>query len=89
MMVFNIKTVRSTTNKVNRKAEREAQKEVKSIIRTLKADIKRVSKKGINDFRCKVRNAEAYEKARLYFISKGFRCWNYTSDDFKYLAIQW
>lgn len=89
MMVFNIKAVRGITNKANRKTEREAQKEVKAIIRTLKADIKRASKKGVNDFRCKVRNAETYEKARLYFISKGFRCWNYTSNDFKYLAIQW
>ena len=89
MMIFNIKAVRGITNKANRKTEREAQKEVKSIIRTLKADIKRASKKGVSDFRCKVRDAEAYEKARLYFISKGFRCWNYTSEDFKYLAIAW
>ena len=89
MMIFNIKAVRGITDKANRKTEREAQKEVKSIIRTLKADIKRASKKGVSDFRCKVRDAEAYEKARLYFISKGFRCWNYTSEDFKYLAIAW
>ena len=89
MMIFNIKAVRGITDKANRKTEREAQKEVKAIIRTLKADIKRASKKGVNDFRCKVRNAEAYEKARLYFVSKGFRCWNYTSDDYKYLAIAW
>ena len=89
MMMFNIKAVRGITNKAKRKTEREAQKEVKSIIRTLKADIKRASKKGVSDFRCKVRDAEAYEKARLYFISKGFRCWNYTSEDFKYLAIAW
>ena len=89
MMIFNIKAVRGLTDKTNRKTEREAQKEVKSIIRTLKADIKRASKKGVSDFRCKVRDAEAYEKARLYFISKGFRCWNYTSENFKYLAIAW
>ena len=89
MMIFNIKAVRGITDKANRKTEREAQKEVKSIIRTLKADIKRASKKGVSDFRCKVRDAEAYEKARLYFISKGFRCWNYTSENFKYLAIAW
>ena len=89
MMIFNIKEVRGLTNKANRKTEREAQKEVKDIIRTLKADIKRASKKGVNYFRCKVRNAEAYEKARLYFVSKGFRAWNYTSEDFKYLALQW
>ncbi len=89
MMVFNIKTVRGITDKANRRTEKEAQKEVKAIIRTLKADIKRTSKKGTNDFRCKVRNAETYEKARLYFISKGFRCWNYTSDDSKYLVIAW
>lgn len=89
MMIFTIKTVRGLADKANRRTEKEAQKEVKAIIRTLKADIKRTSKKGVNDFRCKVRNAEAYEKARLYFISKGFRCWNYTSNDFKYLAIQW
>ena len=89
MMIFNIKAVRGITDKANRKTEREAQKEVKAIIRTLKADIKRASKKGVNDFRCKVRNAEAYEKARLYFVSKGFGCWNYTSDDYKYLASAW
>lgn len=89
MMIFNIKTVRGITDKANRKTEREAQKEVKSIIRTLKADIKRASKKGVSDFRCKVRDAEAYEKARLYFISKGFRAWNYTSNDYEYLAIAW
>ena len=89
MMVFNIKTVRGITDKANRRTEKEAQKEVKAIIRTLKADIKRTSKKGTNDFRCKVRNAEAYEKARLYFISKGFRCWNCTSENYKYLAITW
>lgn len=89
MMIFNIKAVRGLTDKANRKTEREAQKEVKSIIKTLKADIKRASKKGVSDFRCKVRDAEAYEKARLYFISKGFRAWNYTSENFKYLAITW
>lgn len=89
MMMFTIKAIRGITDKANRRTEKEAQKEVKAIIRTLKADIKRASKKGVNDFRCKVRNAETYEKARLYFISKGFRCWNYTSNDFKYLAIQW
>ena len=89
MMVFNIKAVRGIIDKANRRTEKEAQKEVKAIIRTLKADIKRASKKGVNDFRCKVRNAETYEKARLYFISKGFRCWNYTSENYKYLAITW
>ena len=89
MMIFNIKAVRGLTDKANRKTQREVQKEVKSIIRTLKADIKRASKKGVSDFRCKVRDAEAYEKAKLYFISKGFRCWNYTSENFKYLAITW
>lgn len=89
MMIFNIRAVRGLTDKANRRTEKEAQKEVKAIIRTLKADIKRASKKDVNDFRCKVRNAEAYEKARLYFISKGFRCWNYTSDNYKYLAITW
>ena len=94
MMIFNIKAVRGITDKANRKTEREAQKEVKAIIRTLKADIKRASKKGVSDFRCKVRNAEAYEKARLYFISKGFRCWKYKSGESaynqaEYLAIAW
>lgn len=89
MMIFTKKAIKKNTNKANRKTEREAQKEVKAIIRTLKADIKRASQKGVSDFRCKIRNAEAYEKARLYFISKGFRAWNYTSDDYKYLAIAW
>ena len=64
MMIFNIKAVRGLTDKANRRTEREAQKEVKAIIRTLKADIKRASKKGVNDFRCKVRTAETYGKAR-------------------------
>ena len=89
MMIFTKKAIKNNTKKANRKTEREAQKEVKNIIRTLKADIKRASKKGVSDFRCKVRDAEAYEKAKLYFISKGFRCWNYTSENFKYLAITW
>ena len=81
--------VRRITAKVSEKAEKETRKEVKSVIRTLKADIKRAAKKGVRDFRCKIRNADVYSRARLYFISKGFRCWEYTSEDCKYLAIEW
>ena len=80
---------RRITEKANRKAEKEMQREVKSVIRTLKADIKRAAKKGIADFRCKIKNAEIYNKAKMYFVSKGFRCWEYTIADCKYLAIEW
>lgn len=80
---------RRITAKVNRKAEKELRRRTKSVIRTLKADIKRTAKKGVSDFRCKIRNAETYGRAKMYFLSKGFRCWEYTSEDFKYLAIEW
>lgn len=83
------RVARRITEKATIRAEKEMQKEVKSVIRTLKADIKRVAKKGVADFRCKIRNAETYEKAKMYFKSKGFRCWEYTSENNKYLAIQW
>ena len=83
------KTARRITEKANRKAEKKMQRKVRAVIRTLNADIKRVAKKGVADFRCKIRNAEIYNSARLYFISKGFRCWEYTSEDCKYLAIEW
>jgi hypothetical protein len=94
MIKFTNRTVRNIANKTNKKVERTFQKEVKALIRTLKADIKRTSKKGITDFRCKIRNIETYEKAKYYFISKGFRCWEYSSEDLtgntdKYLAITW
>ena len=80
---------RRITEKANRKLRKEVDKAVKDVIRTLKADIKRAAKKGISDFRCKIRNAEIYNRAKMYFISKGFRCWEYTSEDCKYLAIEW
>lgn len=83
------RNVKKITLKANRKAEKEMQKEVKTVIRTLKADIKRAAKKGVTDFRVKIRDTEIYRKAKLYFINKGFRCWEYTSEDFKYLAITW
>lgn len=83
------RAVRKITEKANKKAEKEMRSEVKSLIRTLKADIKRAAKKGVRDFRCKIRNTETYERAKVYFASKGFRCWEYTSEDFKYLAIEW
>ena len=83
------RNARKITEKANRKAEKEMRREVKSVIRTLKADIKRAAKKGVADFRCKIRNAESYNRARLYFISKGFRCWEYTIENNRYLAIEW
>ena len=83
------KEAKKITAKANRKVEKEMQREVKSVIRTLKADIKKTAKKGISDFRCKIRNAEIYNKAKMYFISKGFRCWEYTMADCNYLAIEW
>ena len=75
--------------KASMKSEKEMRREVKSLIRTLKADIKRAAKKGVADFRCKIRNADVYDKAKSYFASKGFRCWEYTSENNKYLAIEW
>lgn len=80
---------RKITEKASRKAEKELRREVKSLIRTLNADIKKAAKKGVADFRCKIRNTETYERAKKYFKSKGFRCWEYTSENIKYLAIQW
>ena len=81
--------IRKITAKVRRNNEKQVQKEAKSVIRTLKADIKRVAKKGISDFHVKIRDVETYKRARIYFASKGFRCWEYTSDGFNYLAIAW
>ena len=89
MMVFNIKAVRGIAQKETRKAQKSYKKEVKSIIRTLKADIKKSAKKGVTSFMTKIRWIEEYNEVKNYFIAKGFRCWNYTSDDFKYLAIAW
>ena len=86
---MNNRKAKRITAKANRIAQREESKRVKDVIRSLKADIKRSAKKGISDFRCKIRNAETYNKAKMYFISKGFRCWEYTSEDCKYLAIEW
>ena len=80
---------RKITAKASVRAEKETKREVKSLIRTLKADIKRAAKKGVRDFRCKIRNADIYGRARLYFVGKGFRCWEYTMADCKYLAIEW
>ena len=80
---------RRITEKANKKSRKEVDKAVKDVIRTLKADIKRAAKKGIADFRCKIRNAETYGRAKMYFLSKGFRCWEYTVGEFKYLAIEW
>ena len=80
---------RKITAKASAKAEKETKRELKSLIRTLRADIKRAAKKGVRDFRCKIRNAEIYNRAKMYFISKGFRCWEYTMADCKYLAIEW
>lgn len=80
---------RKITAKTSARAEKETRKEVKSLIRTLKADIKRAAKKGVRDFRCKIRNTDIYGRARLYFVGKGFRCWEYTMADCKYLAIEW
>lgn len=81
--------MRKITAKANRIAQREEDKRAKDVIRGLKADIKKAAKKGVSDFRCKIRNTETYNRARLYFISKGFRCWEYTMADCKYLAIEW
>ena len=75
--------------KASAKAEKETRREVKSLIRTLRADIKRAAKKGVRDFGCKIKNAEIYNRAKMYFVSKGFRCWEYTMADCKYLAIEW
>lgn len=86
---MNNMSVREITKRAKRKAEKATRKEVKSLIRTLKADIKRVAKKGVADFRCKIRNAEIYGGARKYFQSKGFRCWEYSSENNKYLVIEW
>ena len=83
------RNARRITEKANKKVEKEMRREVKSVIRTLKADIKRAAKKGVRDFRCKIRNEETYKKAKMYFISKGFRCWEYKSEDYKFLAIEW
>ena len=83
------KNARKITEKAYRKAKGELDRTAREVIRTLKADIKRAAKKGVTDFRCKIRNAESYNRARLYFISKGFRCWEYTSEDCNYLAIEW
>ena len=86
---MNNKVARRITEKANRKAEKETRRELNSLIRTLKADIKRAAKKGVRDFRCKIRNAETYNRAKMYLVSKGFRCWEYTMADCKYLAIEW
>lgn len=81
---------RRITAKVKAKSEKEMQREIKSLIRTIKADIKKTAKKGISDFRVKVRDAKIYKEIRLYFISKGFRCWECTSfESDKYLVIEW
>ena len=95
MMIFNIKAVRGITDKANRKTEREAQKEVKAIIRTLKADIKRASKKGVTSFMTKIRWVEEYNEVKNYFIAKGFRVWETKEDNFynvhgdRFLHIAW
>ena len=80
---------RRITARVNAKAEKETRKEVKSVIRTLKADIKREAKKGVTDFTSRIRNADIYNEAKRYFVSKGFRCYEYTMADCNYLAIEW
>lgn len=86
---MNSRYARRITEKVNRKSRKEVDNAVKDVIRTLKADIKRAAKKGVRDFRCKIRNAEIYNRAKIYFVGKGFRCWEYTMADCKYLAIEW
>ena len=83
------RNARRITVKANKMVKREEDKRAKELIRTLKADIRRTAKKGIADFRCKIRDIESYNKAKAYFKSKGFRCWEYTFEDCKYLAIEW
>ena len=80
---------RKITAKASSKAEKETKREVKSLIRTIDADIKKAAKNGVRDFRCKIRNTDIYGMARLHFISKGFRCYEYTSENKKYMAIEW
>ena len=75
--------------KANRKAEMKKQKEVRPIIRTIKADIKATAKKGVRDLRVRVKSEELYNRAKSYFESNGFRCWNYTMGDIEYLGIEW
>ena len=80
---------RKITRKANKKSEREIKRETNSLIRTLKADIKKTAKKGISEFHTKIRDTKLYQDAKGYLVSKGFRCWEYTMDSDKYLAIAW
>ena len=86
---MNNRDARKITEKANKKVEKEIRKEVKSLIRTLKADVKKTAKRGISDFRVKIRNAEIYKRAMQYFKDKGFRCWEHASEGCKYLVIEW
>lgn len=83
------KKIRKITEKIRKREEKELKREIKSLIKTLKADIKRTAKKGYSEFHIKNRNNETYKEAKLYFISKGFRCWEYKMQEEKYLAIAW
>ena len=80
---------RKIIKRVERKNKRKIKKEAMSIIKTIKADIKKTAKKGIRDFRIKVENAEVYQIVKTYFKHKSFRCWEYTSENVGYLAIEW
>ena len=95
MMIFNIKAVRGLAQKETRKAQKSYKKEVKSIIRTLKADIKKSAKKGVTSFMTKIRWIEEYNEVKNYFIAKGFRVWETKEDNFynvhgdRFLHIAW
>lgn len=80
---------RRIVNRVARKEKIKIKKEAMSIIRTIKADIKKTAKKGIRDFRVKVENADIHQIVKAYFKHKKFRCWEYTSENVGYLAIEW
>ena len=94
-MIFTIKAVRCLANKETRNAQKGYKKEVKSIIKTLKADIKKSAKKGATSYITKIRWVEEYKEVKYYFISKGFRVWETKEDNWynvhgdSFLHIAW
>ena len=89
-MILTKHMARYLTNKTLKRVEKEKQREINLLIAKLNADIKSTAKKGISDFRTRVRNMEICDEVKSYFVNKGFNCWEYTNGNTDlYLAIEW
>lgn len=83
------KMIKRIAKKVGKKAEKEKQKETNSVIKKLKADIKKAAKDGDLIFRVKIEDTKIYKKVEMYFKSKGLKCSEYMCGNSKYLLIEW